>query len=297
MKEAKMRIKKALQLGIKKTWQEKKLIFLLWAINAFFSFIFTLPFYFLLKDNFSRSLLTSNLTRGFDLIWLSDLIYRYQNLIPYVVGLAISTVLLWVPISLGLTGGIMGRLHSVNSFRWTEFMSAAGYYFFRFLKVFFLFILSLIIILMPLSRLLNSLFHLWTESATSAWPAFWSGIIKLLLLLAIYSLVRLFFDYTRILLVLEDNRKVLKGVGRGGSFLAPRLVPAWAVFLLASLFPVILTIAYLLFLRLTPTTSLPTFWLIFFLGQIYLLLRQAGKVFTLGSCYYFARLEKGEPTT
>jgi len=291
-----MRIKKALQLGIKKTWQEKKLLLLLWAVNAFFSLIFTLPFYFLLKSNFSRSLLASNLARGLDLIWLSDLIYRYQNLVPYIIGLAISSVLLWVPTSLGLTGGVLGRLHSVNPFSLTEFMSAAGYYFFRFLKVFLLFILSLIIIFMPLSRLLSSLFHLWTEPATSAWPAFWSGLIKLLLLLAIYSLLRLFFDYTRILLVLEDNRKVLKGIGRGGSFLAPRLAAAWALFLLASLFPAILTVGYFSIVRLTPTASLPAFWLIFFLGQIYLLLRQAGKVFTLGCGYYFVRLEKGEPS-
>jgi len=291
-----MRIKKALQLGIKKTWQEKKLLLLLWAVNAFFSLIFTLPFYFLLKSNFSRSLLASNLARGLDLIWLSDLIYRYQNLVPYIIGLAVSSVLLWVPTSLGLTGGVLGRLHSVNPFRLTEFMSAAGYYFFRFLKVFLLFVLSLIIIFMPLSRLLSSLFHLWTEPATSAWPAFWSGLIKLLLLLAIYSLLRLFFDYTRILLVLEDNRKVLKGIGRGGSFLATRLAAAWALFLLASLFPAILTVGYFSIVRLTPTASLPAFWLIFFLGQIYLLLRQAGKVFTLGCSYYFVRLEKGEPS-
>ncbi len=106
----------------------------------------------------------------------------------------------------------------------------------------------------------------------------------------------MFAEYTRAILVLDETRKVLKGVGRCASFLAARFLAAWGVFLAASLVTMVLTLLYFLISRLAPASSLFSFWLIFLLGQVYLFLRLAGKVFLLGSCYHFSRLERGGAT-
>lgn len=280
---------KSLKLGLGKTLKEKRLIFYMWAIEAFLALIFIIPIFFFLRKAFAHSLLAINLSRGVDLIWLSDLIYNYRNLTPWIAGLGLTMILMAIPLSLGFDGGIIGALSSDHIFRFTDFIKAASYYFFRLLKIFLLFLLSLFLILFPLSRILSSLFNLWTEKATSAWPVFWAGLIKLLLLMILYSLLRMFFDYTRLLMALEDNRKALRGVVRLAVLLSSRFFAAWAVFLLASLVSLALTFFFFLTLRFLPTSSLLAFWLSFILGQIYLWLRLAAKVFTFGSCYYFVR--------
>ncbi len=281
---------KSLRMGLEKTLKEKRVIFYLWAIQAFVALIFTLPVFFLFRKTFAHSLLAENLIQGIDLIWLGDLIYNYQNLIPWIIGSGLAMILMAIPISLGLDGGIMGALKSSQSFYFIDFIKASAYYFYRLLKIFLLFLLLLILILFPFSRIFSSIFSLWMEKATNAWPVFWAGLIKFLLLLILYSLIRMFFDYTRLLMAIEDNKKAYKGVARSAAMISSRFFSAWAVFLVPSLISLFLTFIFFLIIRFIPTTSLLIFWFSFILGQIYLFLRLATKVFTFGSCYYFALL-------
>jgi len=281
---------RVLKLGLNETLKGKRLIFYLWALQAFLALAFTWPFFLLLRKTFAHSWLGANLSRGADLIWLSDLIYNYQNLTPLLSGLGLTLTFIAIPISLGIDGGILGALKSDSSFRFRDFLRAAAFYFYRLLKIFLLFLLSLLFILLPFSRLLSSIFNLWTEKAASAWPAFWAGLIKFLLLLIVYSLLRMFFDYARIIMVIEDNRQALKGLARTAVLISPRLFPAWAVFLFCSLTSLVLTFLFFLILRLIPTSGLFPFWLSFVLGEIYLFLRLAVKVFTFGSLFHWAHL-------
>jgi len=281
---------RVLKLGLNETLRGKRLIFYLWALQAFLALAFTWPFFLLLRKTFAHSCLGANLSRGVDLIWLSDLIYNYQNLTPLLSGLSLTLIFIAIPLSLGIDGGILGALKSDSSFRFRDFVRAAAFYFYRLLKIFLLFLISLLFILLPFSHLLSSIFNLWTEKAATAWPAFWAGLIKFLLLLSVYSLLRMFFDYARIIMAIEDNRQALKGLARTAILISPRFFPAWAVFLLCSLTSLVLTILFFLILRLIPTSGLFPFWLSFILGEIYLLLRLAVKVFTFGSLFHWAHL-------
>jgi hypothetical protein len=281
---------RVLKLGLNETLRGKRLIFYLWALQAFLALAFTWPFFLLLRKTFAHSSLAANLSRGTDLIWLSDIIYNYQNLTPFLSGLGLTLIFIAIPLSLGIDGGILGALKSENSFLFRDFLKAAAFYFYRLLKIFLLFLLSLLFLLLPFSRLLSSIFNLWTEKAASAWPAFWAGLIKFLILLIVYSLLRMFFDYARIIMAIEDNRQALKGLARTAILLSPRLFPAWAVFLLCSLASLALTFLFFLILRHMPTSDLFAFWLSFALGEIYLFLRLAVKVFTFGSLFHWAHL-------
>jgi len=285
---------KVLKLGLNETLRRKRLIFYLWALQAFLASGFTWPFFLLLRKTFAHSWLGANLSRGADLIWLGDLIYNYQNLTPLLSGLGLTLIFMAIPLSLAIDGGILGALKSDGSFLFRDFLKAAAYYFYRLLKIFLLFLLSLFLILLPFSRFLSSVFNLWTEKAASAWPAFWSGLIKLMLVLIVYSLLRMFFDYARLIIVIEDNRRALKGLTRTAILISPRFFPSWAVFLLCSLTSLALTFLFFLIIRLIPTSGFFPFWLSFVLGEIYLFLRLATKVFTFGSCFHWAHLAQAQ---
>lgn len=283
---------KALKLAGEKTFREKKIIIFVWLIEAFLALVFILPYFFLLKNLFAHSLLAKNLTQGIDLIWLSDLIYQNQNLIPWLIGFGLALILIAFPLLLAIKGGFLGSLKSNLPLNLSDFLKASAYYFWPLFKLFLLFLLAMIILLLSFNSLLNFFFHFWATKATNPWPAFISGLIKFCLLFILFLLIRMVFNYTQSLLAIEDKRQVIKVLAQAVLFLARRFFSASSVFLLAVLIPLILTIFFFGLIRLWPTENLMNFWLTFLFGQIYVFSRIASQFFVLSSCYYLARQTK-----
>ncbi len=279
------------KLGFEAVLKHKRLLFFLWGTNSFLALVFLLPSFFLLRHHFSHSFLAENLARGIGLVSLGDLLYGYQNLTPLLLGHIISIFLIGIAVSLATTAGIFGAFRCEIEYRFPDIVAACGRYFFRFLRVFLLFLVSLVVIFVPFSRSLGAVFQLWTRNANSAWPNFWSGWVKIILLLALYSLLKMFFDFTKARLVRADSRRVLHSLGRCASFLSRRFWRGVAVFLLPSLVSSAVVFVFFFLFRVIPTGSLWTFWAVFGLEQLYVFFRGAGKVLTLGTLYHFFRLE------
>lgn len=290
-----MNILASFKLGFKAAIRNKPLLIFLWTTHSFLALLFVLPSFFLFRHHFSHSFLAEGLAGGANLVSMGDLIYNYQNLMPLLLAQIIALFLLGIIVSVATTAGIFGAFGGETKYRFPEIVAAAGRYFFRFSAVFLLFLLSLLVILIPFSRSLASLFQAWTKEAKSAWPAFWTGWVRIGLLLILYSLLKMFFDFTKARLVQGTSRRVLSSVGQCASFLSRRFWRAWAVFLFSSSVSTGVILVFFFLFRLIPTASLWTFWAVFGLQQLYVFLRGAAKVLTLGACYYFLRLESETP--
>jgi hypothetical protein len=85
-KEREMKILKIFEKGFQATNKRLKMVVYLWLINFIFSVLIVTPVYFLIKKDLSGSLMADQILKGSELIWLGDIIYKYQDILPALVG-------------------------------------------------------------------------------------------------------------------------------------------------------------------------------------------------------------------
>jgi len=250
-----------------------RMLVLLWFIYFLFSLLIVAPFYFLLESQFSRSLLGEKLFGGVGLLWLGDLIYKFQDIPPLLSGCMIGTSILFLLFLVFLNGGIIGRIAAAEE-RITlgDFFADCGRYFGRLFRVFLLSLVGYLFIFGVLGRFISIPFRAWSKGASTQWTTLLSSSFRLLILLLLFSIVKMFFDYVKVTLVVEDSRKTVRTTLRNFRFLGRRFFKAWSLFLLVGLLFVVSTILYLAVAKALPKTGIGPLFL-FLWQQAYIIVR------------------------
>ncbi len=259
--------------GIGTAARKGRILVFLWTIYFLFSLLIIAPFYFLLENQFSRSLLGEKLFGGVEMLWLGDLVYKFQDIPPLLSGCMIGSAVLSLLLLVFLNGGIIGRLAAVEE-RVTmgNFFGDCGRYFGRLFRVFLLSLVGYIAVFGILSRFISIPFRIWSKGASSQWTTLISSSLRLLVLLLLFSVVKMFFDYVKVTLVAEDSRKTVRATLRNFRFLGRRFFKAWALFLLVGVLFVISTIVYLAVAKAMPKAGIGPL-LLFLWQQAYILVR------------------------
>jgi hypothetical protein len=227
-----MAVFKAIGSGIGTASRRPRLLLNLWVINVFFALLIAGPFYALFKADLGRSLLGRNL-QSLDFIWLGDLFYKYQDVAPAALAAVMIPVLFYTLLYVFLNGGIIGRLLDTEGRTTAQsFFSDCGRYFWRFARLFLIsllfYALAFGIILGALSALLKPV----GEKALTEWPVFWTSFLRSVAGLLLLSLVHMIFDYARILIVTEDDRRVAHALMTALRFIVRHFFRAWFLYLL-----------------------------------------------------------------
>ncbi|MBN2408983.1 MAG: hypothetical protein JXE07_04530 [Candidatus Aminicenantes bacterium] len=268
-----MGIIKLLAQGFGATARKGRILVFLWVIHFLFSLLIVAPFYFLLDSQFSRSLMGEKLFAGTDLLWLGDLIYRFQEIPPLLGGLVIGTSVLFLLLLVFLHGGIIGRIAAgEEKITLGNFFGDCGRYFGRLFRVFLLSLVGYLVVFGILGRLCSIPFRLWSKGASTEWTLLLSSSLRLLVFLLLYSVVKMVFDYVKVTLVVENSRKTIRTTLRTIRFLGRRFFKAWALFLLVGALFVIATVVYLAVAKALPKTGIGPF-VLFLWQQAYILAR------------------------
>ncbi len=259
--------------GIGTAARKGRILVFLWTIYFLFSLLIIAPFYFLLENQFSRSLLGEKLFGGVEMLWLGDLVHKFQDIPPLLNGCMIGSAVLFLLLLVFLNGGIIGRLAAVEE-RVTmgNFFGDCGRYFGRLFRVFLLSLVGYIAVFGILSRFISIPFRIWSKGASSQWTTLISSSLRLLVLLLLFSVVKMFFDYVKVTLVAEDSRKTVRATLRNFRFLGRRFFKALALFLLVGVLFVISTIVYLAVAKAMPKAGIGPL-LLFLWQQAYILVR------------------------
>jgi hypothetical protein len=252
-----MGISKAFGQGLATTTQKGRLVAYLWTVYFLFALFVVAPFYFLLQSQLSRSLLGEKLFAGVDLLWIGDLLYKYQEMPPLVIGWLLGTSLLFLVLLAFLNGGVIGRIAAGDekvTFR--DFFGDCGRYFGRFFRVFLLSLVGYFLVLGILGRFVSIPFRLWSKGASTQWTTLISSSLRLVVLLLLFSIVKMFFDYVKVSLVADDSRKAVRATLRNFRFLGKRFFRAWALFLVVELIFVLSTWVYLVMAKTFPKAGL-----------------------------------------
>ncbi|MGB7294396.1 MAG: hypothetical protein WBC70_02310 [Candidatus Aminicenantales bacterium] len=268
-----MGISKLFAQGFGTTGRKGRVLVLLWVIHFLFSLLVVAPFYFLLESQFSRSLMGERLFAGAEMLWLGDLIYRFQEIPPLLGGFLIGTSGLFLLLLVFLNGGIIGRIVAgEEKTTLGNFFGDCGRYFGRLFRVFLLSLVGYLVVFGILGRVLAIPFRLWSKAASTQWTTLLSSSLRLLVLLLLFSIVKMFFDYVKITLVVEDSRKTVRTTLRNFGFLGRRFFKAWALFLLVGTLFVLATIVYLAVAKTLPKAGVGPF-LLFLWQQAYIAAR------------------------
>jgi hypothetical protein len=250
-----------------------RMLALLWFIYFLFSLVIVAPFYFLFESQFARSLMGERLFAGAEVLWLGDLIYKFQDLPALLTGYLIGVSVLFLLLLVFLNGGIIGRIAAAEErVTFVNFFGDCGRYFGRFFRVLLISLIGYFLIFGILGRFISSAFRLWSKGASTQWTTLLSSSFRLLVLLLLFSIVKMFFDYVKISLVVEDSRKTVRTTLRNFGFLGRRFFKAWALFLLVGLLFVVSTIVYLAVAKALPKAGIGPL-LLFLWQQAYIAVR------------------------
>lgn len=266
----------------------------LWLANFLFSLIILTPFYFLISNDFSRSMMQDQMVKGFELLWLGDLVYKYQNIFPAIFGWMLVPGIFFLLLYIFLNGGIIGRICALQEEKINlgNFFADCGKYFLRFLRVFLISILAYIIVFGIGARVISALFSLWTKGASSEWPLLVSSNLKLLVFILLFSIARMFFDYVKISLVVEKSRKTVKATISTLPFIGRNFFKAWLLYLGVGLIAVLFGLFFLGIAKLMPRASLILVFIFFLIEQLYILSRMWTKILFFSTEYHFFWLRK-----
>jgi len=263
-----------------------RMVIYLWLTNFLFSLLIVTPFYLLINKEFSRSLMGDTLAEGFGLLWFADIAYKYKDIPGIFAGWMLVPGVIFLFLYIFLNGGLIGRIADEReTINFEKFFSDCGKYFFRFLRVFLISLFGYALVVL-IYRLICSLFKIWTENASSEWPLIISSNLKFLILLLLFSIIRMYFDYVKIRLVVEDSKRTVLVSILNLTFIGKRFFRAWFLYLLVGIIGLIFGLIYLGISRILPSSGYLVI-MVFIWQQIYILSRMWVKLLFFSTEYHF----------
>ena len=273
--------------------KKAKMLVYLWLVNFLFSLILVAPFYSLLQKDFSRSLIGERLIQGIDMLWLGDLVYKYQDVASLFLGWTLVPAILFLLLYIFLNGGIIGRIVAgEEKVNFSSFFGDCGKYFWRFLRVFLISLIGYILVVGILGRVISALTKALTKNASTQWTLIIASFLRLLILLLLFSVIKMFFDYVKVGLAAEQSKKALRGTLLNFAFLGKRFFKAWGLFLLVGLMFIALSVIYLAVARILPKTGLIPMIIVFLWQQAYILAKAWTAVLSFSTEYHFLKIHK-----
>lgn len=227
-----MSILKAFANGAAATLRRPRLLALLWVINVVYAAAIVTPLALIVQADLGHSFLGSNI-RPLDAPWLAEAALKYGSALPAMGGGLVLGVVLFLGLYVFLNGGIVGRLLDREGRpTLTAFVTDCARYFGRYVRLFLLSLVFLALTFGVALRLLSALIAPFIENARTEWTTIILSNLHLLAALLLLSAVHMVFDYAKIAVVADDEKRSLKALGHALKFLKNRFFRAWALYLL-----------------------------------------------------------------
>jgi len=295
----------AIRSGLGRAFGQSRLILILWAINVVVALPLAVVLGASIHDSTGHSLVAQSLETGFDTGWHSELEDAARGIestfdpsvvgvgafldnleawwtgrllrggasgFPGLVAVGVIFALLWA----FLLGGILQRFARPEGFEGQVFSQVffgnCGRFFFRFVRLAFFSGL----VYLAIYALGRAYFHAlqdWTRDVTSERTVLVWVLVGAAGVVALLMLVRLLFDLTKVMVMLEDRHGVLLTLGSAVQVFAGRPLPFVVLYAAVAL---LWLLALVLYALVAPTAG-PAGWLgvilAFLLGQVLLAVR------------------------
>lgn len=280
----------ALSIALQQTLRSAKLLWLVYGVTLILGLVAALPFYNTLKVEDQNSLAFLDLLNGFDYTIFSDFMHRSQRTIAPLMSVGRWLGLVYIFLSIFFAGGIVARFtqfpasRSADSFTAGLFWQACSYYVGRFLRLFGVTLLFVLIgggIWLVMGTLIGfALSDTLTERGQ-----FWVGLAFFVL----FALTATFFlcigDYAKVVMVRENERNAFRAFGRAGRLVLRNVGKTYGLYFLLIIIGTGLFGIYFLVDEAILMSGWLTIFLMFVVQQTLIFARVGLKVWSLGTAY------------
>lgn len=279
-----MKIINAYISGLNTTIKSYKMITLVYTVILFLGLVVAIPFFFGLKSASGLAISPGNLLKGFDYTAFSELMKFHGEEIKSSITQASWIVILFMILSIFLTGGILRTIRQGHKkFGLYNFFAGCGKFFYRFMRLslytLMLHIIVALIIYIPFYLVVSTGWdHTFTEKTIFYVFLGFGGIH---LLLGLYLVI--ITDYARFIMVTNDSKRAFRSLWQSARFVSGKLLGTYFLFILLLIVPVLLYYLYFFITgRFEYTTGLMILSL-FVIQQLVIWLRTAFRVWTFSS--------------
>jgi len=227
-----MGVFKAIANGLGTSVRKPLVLAVLYAVNVVFAAAAAVPFLIIAQTELGHSLLGSSV-RPADLMWLGETALKYGDALPALLAGLLVAAVLYLALQVFLNGGVFGRLlDREGRATLAAFTGDCGRYFGRFTRIFLVSLVFLFLTFGIVLELVSALIGPAMKSAPTEWLPLILSNAHFLIALLLLSIVHMVVDYTRIAVVADNERRVLKALRHALIFLKRRFFRAWALYLL-----------------------------------------------------------------
>lgn len=285
-----------LSTTLRQTIGSIRLLWLIYSITLVLGLLAALPFYNTLKVEDQNSLAFLNLLNGFDYTIYSDFMHRSQRVISPLISVGRWLGLVYIFLSVFFAGGILLRFsQSNNPFNSGLFWQGCSHYFGRFLRL-FLVTLLFVIIGGGLWLVVGSLVGVALNDTLTERGQFWIGVTFFALFALTATLILCIGDYAKVLMFREDEHNAFRAFGQAGRLVFGNLARTYGLYLLLILIGTGLFGIYFLLDEAILMSNWLTILIMFVIQQSMIFVRVGLKVWSLGTAYnQYEKLPKPIP--
>jgi hypothetical protein len=259
------------------------MIFLLYGINLLVAIPLALAFRATLVTGFGQSMDSANLMQGLDLSVVQEFLNLHRDGISALLQQVTWLLLAYMILNTFLAGGVLTVVQARNDrFSAVAFSGGCGRYFLRFLRLFIITGVVLILVILLFGLVLGAILSAVIESASSEVTDILARAVALLLVLPPVMLVVMIADYAKIVVVVQDERSMLKTAWWSTKLVFRNFFKVFGLELLMVPVPVILFGAYMAIDLTIGMDSGPAIAVMFVVQQVFILSKAWTKVFFFG---------------
>lgn len=254
-----MSIINALSNGFRSSAKVFRMLAVLYLVNFLLAALLAVGFKSAIDLALGNSMAVEKLLEGFDYTVYSDLAMSQHHTIAPVLGQVIWFVLFFMILNVLLGGGVIASVES-QTFSLGSFFEACGKYVWRFLRLFLIFGILLVLISVVMVFVLGVLHSSLTEQNVSEVPSTKLFIAFVFVFLIPVLIVAMMSDYARITTVLRDRESMLKTAWQSMVFVVRHFLSTFGLQLCLVVISAVLFTAYWF---LTDSYSMTSGWGIF----------------------------------
>jgi hypothetical protein len=259
------------------------MVLALYVINLLIALPLAMAFRAVLEAGFGASMAPLELMRGLDFTAFVDFMNVHVEELSAVFRQISWAIALFMLINSFLAGGILAVLRNEHDkYSISEFFAGCGKYFGRFLRLFFVLAIVLVVLVVVMTFILAILSKVFYDDSTSEVTYIVLTVVQIKLFFFPVMLLLMIADYSKISIVVNDERKVLKAAWLSTKFVFSHFFRTFGLELLMLLVVIVLfTIYALLDLAIGMTTGL-TIIVMLIIQQLFMISRAWSKVFFFG---------------
>jgi hypothetical protein len=275
-----MNILQAFSSGFRRALSEWKMVFLLYAVNLLMALPLALAFQATLSSGLGMSMDSSHLMEGLDFSMMRDFLNLHRDGVAALLQQILWVLLVYMILNTFLAGGILTVVRGKKeTFSASAFFGGCGTYFLRFLRLFLIFGVLLILILAILGSVLGAITSVIIDSATSEVTDVWARVSMAVLLTLPLVLVIMVADYAKIIVVAQDEHSMLKTAWWSSRLVVRNLFRTFGLEVLMLLLPVALFALYVALDLSIGMSSGVTVLVMFVIQQLFIMSKAWTKVF------------------